>query len=218
MTPLDLEVQTSLNDIRTQFGQEAMGQLRDHMRRNYPSSSAEFLEVLYADLDQIRVSMAQAAPNFAWSGGKHLSELQITNHIRAVLEGMACNRIVTAEGGSRGHVDLTVRNTRLGAVWLGEAKIYNSDSYVWGGLLQLHTRYASGFEANVGMLIYHFKPKAQDALKQWRAHVNGRTDVLCKRTQDETKFSFYTEHEHVGTQNTLRIRHMIFPLYFDPLK
>lgn len=188
------------------------------LQRNYPPDAKAFVDVLYRDLVELRRSMAMSAKQFYDASGKPWGEDQISNHIRAVLDASAMNRVtsVIREAGTRGHVDITVVQSRLNATWIAEAKLSDGPEYLSGGLSQLQSRYASGFEPDVALLIYCFGVRAKSALKNWRDHLGTSKLEGYIRDWDSDDLSFWSEHEHLGTGIHLRTRHLIFPLYFAP--
>lgn len=208
----------SLADIRQKYGDEAMDDVQGYLKRNYPADKRAFLDVLYADLKAVRKSMARSASQFQDAAGKPWGEDQISNHIKALLDAKALNRVtaVVREAGMRGHVDITVEQRRLGVMWIAEAKLDGGPLYISGGLAQLHSRYASGFEEDVGLLIYCFGEKAKLVLAHWRTHMVAEKLQGFVRDWDDDDLSFWSEHEHVGTGSFLRTCHLIFPLYFKP--
>jgi hypothetical protein len=119
-----------------------------------------------------------------------------------------------------GHVDILVRG-KNGFLWVGEAKIYRGPAYVKGGFLQLSTRYGIAQEGRDRgeIVIYCWQPRAWAALEAWQAHLP-QLEFPVKVVEElgDRKLYFRTEHRCPATGITFHVRHIIVPLFFEPLK
>lgn len=101
--------------------------------------------------------------------------------------------------------------------WLGEAKLFTGVSHVWGGYLQLTTRYSSGLPNHNrgGMLLYCQKDNASVLLGEWRATLRaqlGRSDD----TDGVLPLTFTSSDMCASTGLELKLTHFAFPLYHAP--
>ncbi|MCP6759515.1 MAG: HEAT repeat domain-containing protein [Fischerella sp. CENA71] len=116
-----------------------------------------------------------------------------------------------------GHVDLAVRTSDF--VWLGEAKKYRDNNYLWEGFQQLTTRYSSGDsnQANGGLLIYIFDEDASSIMEKWQ-------NYLLKKDLPNYSFrpckmrslAFISTHRHERSGQPFHVRHIPVILHFDP--
>lgn len=126
---------------------------------------------------------------------------------------------VTAETDEGGHVDILVRSARPGLLWVGECKVHRAYEDLDEGMLQLHTRYASGRYPAVGFLIFCFNHNAALVATAWRTRLVERR--LCGMVGDPADdprhaLTFTTRHLHAGSGLEVLTTHVIASLYWRP--
>lgn len=149
---------------------------------------------------------------------KDRSEDELTIEVVSLLRAMSYSASHEAKEG--GHCDIIVeggRNYR----WLGEAKKHDG-SYKWlhDGFLQLMTRYAAGTGTSryVGILVYVYQKQAVRVLERWKEHLIANEPPKSVDKCELSDLAFISSHEHEGTGLDLSVRHMVYPLYHEPLK
>lgn len=207
------ELKLSLETLKS-FSDDVPG-LGNFANRALASDYESFVSVLYDDIDNI-VSEMEQNPELH----KNDCEDRLTIDIKKQLRAM--NYDASHDTKIGGHVDLIVKKQPKDWLWLGEAKIYNSYSWLRKGFRQLSTRYSPGTEnANQGgMLIYIFKANANNIMGNWkkallkaglRISINIQTFPCTKNA-----LSFYSTHPHQRTGQTYTVRHIPIILHFDP--
>ena len=117
-----------------------------------------------------------------------------------------------------GNCDLTVTYGDS-CVWLGEAKIFTGAAHVWGGYLQLVSRYADGLpeHSRVGMLLYCKKENALALLGEWQAYLDVMVaNAQCAATTHPLVFT--SADVAAATGLPLSVTHYAFPLFHEPLE
>lgn len=116
-----------------------------------------------------------------------------------------------------GNCDVTIRY--MDYLWLGEAKIARSVSVVWEGFLQLTTRYATGMpgQTSGGMLIYCTEGSSEDFMRSWRDTLSVELNSATFQEHGSIRSSFWTQHASQVTGSPLKLIHMPFPLFHQPL-
>jgi len=107
----------------------------------------DFIRVLYEDIDKV-IAQIQENPELRQNDTEDRLTIDIVNQLHI----LGYNASHDTKIG--GHVDITVRKN--GFLWLGEAKIYRDNTYLWEGFTQLTTRYSIGDsnQEHGGLLIY----------------------------------------------------------------
>jgi hypothetical protein len=103
--------------------------------------------------------------------------------------------------------------------WIGEAKINTGVSKVWGGYLQLVSRYADGIRNNHrgGMLMYCLDVEAAPALQEWRVLLG--QEVSDSNIQDGPyPLTFRSTATLDVSGRPYSICHFAFPLKYTPLE
>ncbi len=116
-----------------------------------------------------------------------------------------------------GHVDLAVRKSDF--VWLGEAKIYRGNNYLWEGFKQLSTRYSSGDsnQRNGGLLIYIFDKNASSIMKKWQNYLLEKSlPNYSFRPCEMRSLAFISTHRHKSSGQAFHVRHIPVMLHFAP--
>lgn len=170
----------------------------------------EFINELYKDIDTL-IFYKEENPELY---GKD-TEDRITIDIKIFLCGLGYNASHETKIG--GHADLVVKKKEF--LWIGEAKIHSSYSYLWEGFLQLTTRYSTGDcnQKDGGLLIYIRNENAKTIMDKWQTH-------LCSKKLPDYSFNpcskrrlaFFSNHKHERTGESFRVRHMGITLYFNP--
>ena len=123
----------SLSDMKN-LG-EINPSLSNFAARQLAKTYDEFIEILYRDIDTV-ISQIQENPELRQKD----SENRITIDIVTCLELLGY--MASHDRKSGGHTDISVKKSTF--LWIGEAKIYHGCKYLWGGFLQLTTRYSTG--------------------------------------------------------------------------
>ncbi|WP_407353487.1 hypothetical protein [Luteimonas sp. R10] len=101
--------------------------------------------------------------------------------------------------------------------WLGEAKIGDDVGKIYGGYLQLTSRYTTGYpEQNAGgILLYCVKSQALAALEGWKAALREAVPA-ANVTDGEHPLKFRSSDTCQSTGLPLRLVHMAMALKFEP--
>src|SRR5919202_1067547 len=116
-----------------------------------------------------------------------------------------------------GHVDIIVRKSDF--LWLGEAKIYSDNNYLWQGFQQLTTRYSIGDsnQRNGGLLIYIREEDASSIMKKWQNYLlEKRLHNYSFRPCQMRSLAFISTHRHERSGQDFHIRHIPVMLHFAP--
>jgi hypothetical protein len=117
----------------------------------------------------------------------------------------------------RGHVDLIVRRDNL--KWIGEAKKYSDNNYLWQGFQQLVTRYTTGdFNQNHGgLLIYIFDEDAKSIMEKWQTYLrNKNLSDYSDRVCEPRNSSFISSHKHEVSGYSFYVKHIPVLLHHAP--
>ena len=130
---------------------------------NKLENSSDFIGQLYKDLDRV-INQIERNPELRQQDGEDRLTIEIVGSLRS--SGYNANH----DCKTGGHVDLTVEQNDL--IWLGEAKIYKDNNYLWEGFQQLATRYSTGDtnQNSGGLLIYIFNEDAKSVMERWQSH------------------------------------------------
>lgn len=134
---------------------------------------------------------------------------QVTGNLRCM--GLEAN---SARVG--GNCDVTVRYGE-NYLWLGEAKIFNGVAHVWGGYLQLTTRYRTEVleHSRGGMLLYCYKGPAPPLLEEWRATLCAQVDGIST-VDGSRQLSFCSEERTQSGATPYCVTHFVIPLFHEP--
>ncbi len=175
----------------------------------------EFVSMLQLDVEDILDSLENSAPHYFDDG-----EDKITSAIVGRLVDIGY--VATQETDTNGHVDLTVTSRYLKFTWLGEAKLDNGAAYLWGGWLQLTTRYSKATESDCcgGILVYMKKGQGGARMMDWADRlVEEGVNVYSRSKRDRRgNLGFYTTIQHPKSGRDYEVRHMAVLLQHDPKK
>ncbi|MBD2793956.1 hypothetical protein ID852_09585 [Xenorhabdus sp. 42] len=175
------------------------------------NSYEDFLKILYKDLDEC-IKFMEEDPKVRRDDTEDRLTTDIIHHFR--VKGYQA----THDEMIGGHVDIAIRYRNY--MWLGEAKIHSSYSYLMQGFNQLCTRYSSGdnHNCNGGLIIYIRNQDAASVIREWNDRLNesGLPEYISSECNVRKGLSFYTEHKHNRSGLPYRVRHMAVILGFDP--
>ncbi|WEY37752.1 hypothetical protein [Paraburkholderia sp. SUR17] len=200
----------SLHDMkRLAMIRPEWGLLADRM---LVASYAEFVTVLYRDIDQC-VAKIEEDPHIRSKDGE--------DRLTAELIAMLCSRMYDASHDEKvgGHSDIVIRHP-AGYLWVGEAKIHKDYAYLEKGFNQLTTRYLPGTpHADEGALIVYVRvADCAGVVSEWRERLSALvlpeySDADCERRKE---LGFFSEHKHEGSGRKIRIRHIAVKQHHDP--
>jgi hypothetical protein len=146
---------------------------------------------------------------------QNLSEDQLTLEIVTNLKAMSFNASHDALIGGHGDIVVEGNNSYL---WIGEAKIYSSYSWLLAGFDQLSTRYSTGSngETRGGLIIYIKKPLINKIMSTWRARLKAARACVSIEECKENPLAFFSRHPHQRTGLDFRIRHIPVALHYAP--
>jgi hypothetical protein len=116
-----------------------------------------------------------------------------------------------------GNADIVVRKNDF--LWVGEAKIYSDNNYVWEGFQQLVTRYSTGDsnQENGGLLIYIFKEDASSIMQKWQKYlIKQSLPGFSLRPCKMRSLAFISTHKHERSGQPFHVRHIPVMLHFAP--
>ncbi len=169
-----------------------------------------FIKNFYEDLDKA-ISHIQYNPELRQSDKEDRLTIDIVNQLRCYG--------YDAEHDTKigGHVDIVVRKSNF--LWLGEAKIYTDNNYLWEGFLQLATRYSIGdSNQNYGGLVIYIKDgDASSIMGSWQ-------NYLLEKSLPNYSFrpckmknpAFISTHRHERSGQAFHVRHIPVMLHFAP--
>lgn len=178
---------------------------------NKLESSGDFIGQLYKDLDRI-IYQIEKNPELHQEDKEDRLTIEIVRSLRNAGYDNANHDCKIG-----GHVDLTVEKNDF--IWLGEAKIYRDNNYLWEGFLQLTTRYSIGNDnqSSGGLLIYIFDEDAKSVMEKWQTY------LLSKNLPDYSykpcklnSLAFISSHKHQRSGFPFQIRHIPVLLHFSP--
>lgn len=143
------------------------------------------------------------------------SEDEISIEIVSMLKSMGFNASHDTQYG--GHCDIIVEG-RKEFLWIGEAKIHTSYSWLEKGMKQLTTRYSTGLDGqDTGeVLIYTYAPRLDKILQNWKENLEELVPGIDIDEIDLDKLIFRTTQIHENTGRPFRIRHKGITLHFEP--
>lgn len=197
-----------------------------------PQNYAEFLDLLYDDIDLGIKELAKYRDVFH-KGLKNNSEEAedlINVIICMFLQGRGWQ--ASHDTSINGHADIVVTLPYEDYHWLGEGKIYGGSSYSTKGFKQLAHRYATGLDGqNAGGLLIYVNSTKYPQLKI----LNNWKNTLLTMPQIETlddntlplstasstspciknSLAFYSHHKHALSGLDYDIRHMTIDFRHD---
>tara|TARA_R110000787_G_scaffold220284_2_gene329053 strand:+ start:9768 stop:10355 length:588 start_codon:yes stop_codon:yes gene_type:complete len=118
-----------------------------------------------------------------------------------------------------GHCDIVVRGADS-FLWLAEAKIHNSYSWLDKGFKQLSRRYSTGVygQDHADILVYCFAQNAAGVLETWRQKLHAfHDDVQTENSPCGNPMLFVSKHQHAGSGLVFHTRHKVVALYWEPI-
>jgi hypothetical protein len=177
---------------------------------NYLGFENDFIRNLHEDLDKV-ISQIQENPELRQSDKEDRLTIDIVNQLRCLgYEASHDSKI-------GGHVDIVVRESDC--LWIGKAKIYSDNSYLWKGFQQLMTRYSIGDsnQRNGGLLIYIREKDASSIMKKWQNYLLEKSlpNYSFKHCKMRS-LAFISTHRHERSGQAFHVRHMPVMLHFAP--
>ncbi|MEQ9234453.1 HEAT repeat domain-containing protein [Coleofasciculus sp. E2-BRE-01] len=169
-----------------------------------------FIENFYKYLDKV-ISKIQENPELRQNDKEDRLTIEIVNQLGCL------DYNVSHDTKIGGHVDITVRKN--GFLWLGEAKIYRDNNYLWEGFLQLTTRYSSGDsnQEHGGLLIYIRDEDARSIMEKWQNYLLGKNlPDYSFRPCKIRSLAFISTHRHERSGQPFHVRHIPVMLHFAP--
>jgi hypothetical protein len=177
---------------------------------NLPGSYERFAKLAEDGVHYCCTQMAKNPQNYS-----SRSEDEITDIIILQLNALGFGAVRDAMQG--GHADLTISSANDDR-WLGEAKIWRGEEYVYEGYLQLTTRYMTGDVRGDrgGVLIYCQSLPAHECASKWVSHVKTKhPDIKIDQVDDYT-CCYRSSSAGSRTDRELRILHLAVPLLHAP--
>ncbi len=203
----------TLADLRNDM-QECRPDLANLANSILAKTHEEFIRVLYSDIDTC-IGLMEQDPSVRKNDG----EDRLTEDLKVglIMRGYQ----VSHDEKIGGHADLVVRHRNLAYIWLGEAKIHDSDyDYLLQGFQQLCTRYAPGTPGTNqgGMIIYIRQAKAALIIGRWRDYLQTLSldDYSDNDCSSRSGLAFFSTHTHESSGLPYTVRHMAVVLHFDP--
>lgn len=168
------------------------------------------LETFYKDLVRV-IYLIEENPELRQGEKEDRLTIEIVNQMRSL--GYQAEH--DAKVG--GHADISVRKDTW--LWLGEAKIFKDNNYLWEGFLQLTTRYSTGDinQDNGGLLIYIFKEDAKSIMQKWQNYLTDKnlTEYSFQSCEDRD-LSFISSHKHDSSERQFYVKHIPIILHHSP--
>jgi HEAT repeat protein len=170
----------------------------------------DFIRNLYKDIDKA-ISQIQENPKQRQEDTEDRLTIDIVNQLRCF--GYEASH--DSEIG--GHVDIVVRKSNF--LWLGEAKKYSDNNYLWEGFLQLTTRYSIGDsnQNHGGLVIYIKNGDASSIMESWQNYLREKSlpDYSFRPCKMKSP-AFISTHKHERSGQPFHVRHMPVMLHFAP--
>lgn len=181
------------------------------------------IDFVYAQNHDGRVKSVRKLVDFACSElVKHREKKQdddedgLTVQVCSMLKVGGVKAVHNASVG--GHCDIVVEE-RDDFLWLAEAKIHSSYSWLDKGFKQLTTRYSTGNpgQDHGDVLIYCFTQDASAMLTKWRKELSDRNpDVDTADGEQESPLTFASTHKHECSGLDFYVRHKAVSLFWSP--
>jgi len=170
----------------------------------------DLIRNLYKDIDQV-ISQIQKNPELREKDTEDRLTIEIVNLLRSL------GHEASHETKMGGHADIAVIKNDF--LWLGEAKIYKDNYYLWEGFLQLVTRYSIGDynQENGGLLIYIRDKDASSIMQKWQNYLIKKSlPDFSLRPCKMRSLAFISTHKHERSGQPFHVRHIPVMLHFDP--
>lgn len=127
--------------------------------------------------------------------------------------------VVTQEGHTNGHVDLTISTNYCVPTRrrLAEAKIYDGPTYHLKGLEQLFSRYMTGREGSGILIVYFRKKNVAGLVAKTRRYMDDQRPLRQRgmTTDHKLRWCFCSVHAH-GSGEAIGVSHIACNLYIEP--
>jgi HEAT repeat protein len=170
----------------------------------------DLIRNLYKDIDKV-ISKIQENPELRQEDKEDRLTIDIVNQLSLL------GYDVSHDTKIGGHVDIVVRKNEF--LWLGEAKIYKDNNYLWEGFLQLVTRYSTGDynQENGGLLIYIRHKNASSIMQKWQNYLITKSlPDFSLRPCKMRSLAFISTHKHERSGQAFHVRHIPVMLHFAP--
>jgi hypothetical protein len=170
----------------------------------------DLIRNLYKDIDQV-ISQIQKNPELRQKDTEDRLTIEIVNLLRSL------GHEASHDTKTGGHADIVV--TKNDFLWIGEAKIYRGNNYLWGGFQQLVTRYSTGDsnQENGGLLIYILNKDARSIMQNWQNYLLEQSlPDLSVRPCKMKSLAFISTHKHERSGQAFHVRHIPVMLHFAP--
>ena len=146
-----------------EFYDSTGGSLLRQLRRDQPRDYADFVDVFYADLEDL-IGLMEGDAKDLMSASEDFLNRELVRLLNAR------SYIASHDHDEGGHVDIHVKPGNRLFTWLGEAKLDNGPEYILAGLHQLTKRYARGTAGHNcgGVLVYFQKDRCSERFAAWR--------------------------------------------------
>jgi hypothetical protein len=204
---MDLDKRYTLTELQALFSDEP-GKLR--LAWIFGFSLEEQLGAVEDAIDYIARDFAETARHRIKRG-----EDALTIDVISSLKNLGFQATHDEDVG--GHCDITVRG-KSGFMWLAEAKIHRSYSWLLKGYRQLTTRYSTGLPyQNMGaMIIYHREGDTYSMMTRWKKYLIEHAAVEQVASCPKSILSFISMAKHPRSGLPFRVRHIPFSLGYAP--
>lgn len=116
-----------------------------------------------------------------------------------------------------GHCDLVITG-KWGFLWLGEAKIHSSYSWLLKGFEQLDKRYATATagQDHGAVVIYCYQSRVDRIMERWKEALTEARNDISIHPDPDNDLGFISVHEHRRTGRDYTVRHLPVSLLWDP--
>jgi hypothetical protein len=170
----------------------------------------DLIRNLYKDIDQV-ISQIQKNPELRQKDTEDRLTIEIVNLLGSL------GHEASHDTKTGGHADIVV--TKNDFLWIGEAKFYRGNNYLWGGFQQLVTRYSTGDsnQENGGLLIYILNKDARSIMQNWQNYLLEQSlPDLSVRPCKMKSLAFISTHKHERSGQAFHVRHIPVMLHFAP--
>ncbi|MFP5270933.1 HEAT repeat domain-containing protein [Coleofasciculus sp.] len=204
------QVSWAIDAIQSRYGFYNYGIDQQAKEANNLGFEYDFIRGFYEDIDKV-IYQIQENPELRQNDTEDRLTIDIVNQLR----NFGYNASHDTKSG--GHVDITVRKN--GFLWLGEAKIYKDNNYLWEGFLQLTTRYSSGDsnQEHGGLLIYIRDEDASSIMEKWQNYLLEKSlaDYSFRHCHIRS-LAFISTHRYERSGQAFHVRHIPVMLHFAP--
>lgn len=192
------------------------GGLLRQLRREQPLDYPDFIDVFYADLEDL-IGLLEGDAKDLMTANEDFLNRELVRLLNAR------SYVASHDHDEGGHVDIHVKPGSRRFSWLGEAKRDKGSANYWAGLVQLTERYARGTPGHNcgGLLIYFQNDRCSERFAEWRQNfeAKGKTDLKELSVHDgsgRAGLTFQSDFvlERIGTKAPkYQVRHIAVSLY-----